>query len=240
MNLNRAIGTVLRSNPLTAGLVPLIRARRRREHDERLYRKYREFTMIPRAQFLDNLDLCRRYGGREGAVVECGVWRGGMVAAMAEVLGPERRYYLFDSFEGLPAADPAKDGERAIQYQADTTGPSYHDNCRADMAWAERAMALAGARQAELVRGWYRDTLPAFRTATPIAVFRLDADWYDSTLECLDALYPSVVAHGLILIDDYFTWDGCTKAVHHYLAKHVLPDRIRDSANGVAYIVKGS
>lgn len=32
-----------------------------------------------------------------GLVVECGVWRGGMSAAVAESLGPERTYWLLDS-----------------------------------------------------------------------------------------------------------------------------------------------
>ncbi len=40
----------------------------------------------------------------KGCVVECGVWRGGMSAGMAEVLGPDREYFLFDRFEGLPPA----------------------------------------------------------------------------------------------------------------------------------------
>jgi hypothetical protein len=58
----------------------------------------------------------------KGAVVECGTWKGGMSAALVEIGGPNRDYYFFDSFEGLP---PAKeiDGEGAIAYQADTTSP---------------------------------------------------------------------------------------------------------------------
>jgi O-methyltransferase len=240
MNPKRVIGTALTSNRLTAWLVPLIQDWRRTQRDHLLYRKYRDFTMVPRESFIDNLGLCRIYGRGEGAIVECGVWRGGMIAAIAEVLGPERHYYLFDSFDGLPPANPEKDGKRAVRYQADPTGLNYHDNCRAEMAWAERAMGLAGAAWVKFVRGWYKNTLPTFSGAIPIAVLRLDADWYDSTMECLAALYPSVVSRGVVLIDDYFAWDGCAKAVHDYLAKHGLPDRIRQSPSGVAYIIKGS
>lgn len=36
--------------------------------------------------------------------MECGVWRGGMIASISEILGNNREYYLFDSFEGLPQA----------------------------------------------------------------------------------------------------------------------------------------
>lgn len=99
--------------------------------------------MVPPPLFADNLALCAEYGVQPGLVVECGIWRGGMTAAMAELLGPNRVYYLFDSFEGLPPADPEKDGQRGVTYQADRTGPGYLDNCRAEMRFAEAAMRRA-------------------------------------------------------------------------------------------------
>ena len=172
-----------------------------------------------------------------GAIVECGVWRGGMCAALAGLLGPERAYYLLDSFEGLPLADAAKDGDRALAWQGDVASPSYHDNCRAEMAWADQAMARTGAPRYTLVKGWFADTLPRFDPG-PIALLRLDADWYESTLECLTALYPRVARDGLILIDDYDTWDGCTRAVHDYLSRHSLAERIRQMPSGTTYIAK--
>jgi hypothetical protein len=45
----------------------------------------------------------------EGAVVECGVWRGGSTMAAAKTLlelnDTERELYLFDTFEGMPTPD---------------------------------------------------------------------------------------------------------------------------------------
>jgi hypothetical protein len=55
--------------------------------------------MIPKPTFVENLKLCKRFRHVKGCIIECGVWRGGMSAAMAEVLGNNRNYYLFDSFE---------------------------------------------------------------------------------------------------------------------------------------------
>jgi O-methyltransferase len=197
--------------------------------------------MIPWWAWYDNLALCDQHARRPGCLVECGVWRGGMSAAMAELLGPGRRSYLFDSFEGLPPADPEKDGQRAIAYQADPGGAFYHDNCRAEQAFASQAMALAGVPDANLVAGWFKDTLPGFMPPEPIRVLRLDGDWYDSTRICLEALYPHVAPGGLILIDDYFAWDGCARAVHEYLAEQKgHQERVRQTRRGVAYIIKGT
>jgi hypothetical protein len=39
-------------------------------------RKYREYTMIARGKFADNLLLVSRVYDLPGCVVECGVWRG--------------------------------------------------------------------------------------------------------------------------------------------------------------------
>ena len=37
---------------------------------------------------------------------------------------------------------------------------------------------------------------------------------------CLAALLPRVMTGGVVIIDDYGTWDGCTRAVHDYLSAH--------------------
>src|SRR5262245_20641872 len=55
-----------------------------------LYRKYADYTMIPEGIFVQNLELAARVRKLPGTVVECGVWRGGMIAAIAELLGAER------------------------------------------------------------------------------------------------------------------------------------------------------
>ena len=157
---------------------------------------------------------------------------------MAEVIGGGRRYYLFDSFEGLPAADEI-DGKSARDWQADTASPVYFDNCRADEADARDAMLLSGATDFEIVKGWFSETLPGAVFPGPIAVLRLDGDWYESTAECLRSLFPKVAAGGLILLDDYYLWDGFSRAVHDYLSENKRAERIgqwKDS--NVNYIIK--
>ncbi|HYW09483.1 MAG TPA: TylF/MycF/NovP-related O-methyltransferase, partial [Longimicrobium sp.] len=203
----------------------------------RAYRRFRNDTMVTPGFYLRNLALVERYRNVAGAVVECGVWKGGMIAGMASVLGPDREYYLFDSFEGLPPAQ-AIDGESALRWQASTDSPWYFDNCAADIRFAEDAMRRAGARDVHLIRGLFDQTLPGFVPRSPIAILRLDGDWYASTMTCLTHLYPHVARGGLIIIDDYHTWDGCARAVHDYLSRHSTPDRISQYGDEICYIVK--
>jgi len=182
-----------------------------------IYKKYANYTMIPEWLYTSNLRVAEGLKSIAGSVVECGVWRGGMSAGMAEVLGPARDYYLFDSFEGLP---PAKeiDGVSAMAWQADIESPGYHDNCTAEIFFSQRAMALSGASKFHLIKGWFDETLKKVDIVEPIAILRLDGDWYDSTMCCLMALAPKIAPEGIIMIDDYYTWDGCSRAVHDYLS----------------------
>lgn len=202
-----------------------------------LYNKYKEFTMIPKDVFIGNLELISKYKNIEGSVLECGVWKGGMVAAVSEILGKERNYYLFDSFEGLPDAKDI-DGEAALNWQSDKKSDWYFDNCKSNIEDAEAAMKLADTSNYKIYKGWFNETFPKFKINEQIAVLRLDADWYDSTLLCMEYFFPKVAKDGLIIIDDYYVWDGCSKAIHDYLSKHNLSERISQSNKGICYIVK--
>ena len=200
-----------------------------------LHKKYNRYTMVPKERFTAELNLVGRITV-PGLIVECGVWRGGMSAAIADTL-PGRSHYLFDSFEGLPPAKPI-DGPAAAAWQADTTGPYYFDNCRAEASFAEQAMQKSAAGEFHLVAGWFHDTLPSFACPQPIAVLRLDADWYDSMKTCLDALMPHLARGGIVLIDDYATWDGCSRAVHDYLSETSSTLRIQRGPAGITYLLK--
>ena len=213
-----------------------LRAQRRYDALAGIYDNYAAFTMIPRADYILNLQLAEKVESVPGAVVECGVWRGGMIAGMAELLGPSREYVLCDSFQGLPPAEPALDGRAAVEWQANTDDPEYYDNCSAPEEAARAAMALAPAHRVRFVAGWFDVTLADVRPDGGIALLRLDADWYESTKTCLQQLYDRVVPGGLIVIDDYHTWDGCTRAVHDFLAARRLNARISQWANSVCYI----
>lgn len=204
--------------------------------DELVYNKFKTHTMVPKEWYLTNLKIAQSIIGLPGSIVECGVWRGGMMAGIATILGPERDYYLFDSFEGLPQAEDI-DGPAAKAWQEDKHGPSYYDNCKAEQFHAEEAMKIAGVRNATFERGWFSETLPNYHIDSPIALLRLDGDWYESTTTCLDNLFHQVVSGGVVVIDDYYTWDGCSRAVHDFLSRKKLPDRI-ESKNGVCFIRK--
>jgi O-methyltransferase len=204
----------------------------------RIYRRFSGHSMIPGQQYVENILLAERVIHLPGAIVECGTWRGGMIGGIATAIGSDRDYVLFDSFEGLPAAQEI-DGEAATRWQADRESPRYLDNCRAEAGWAQGAMKMAGVDRPEIVPGWFQDTVPQWAAdGRRIALLRLDGDWYESTMVCLEHLFGLVVPGGLVVIDDYGVWEGCTKAVHQYLADQGRGEPIRRTRSGVTSIVK--
>jgi len=208
-----------------------------------VYHRYRSRTMVKKLTYIENLALSSlaltNDALRGGAIVECGTWRGGMSAGLIEVGGPRRRYCFFDSFEGLPPAEEI-DGEKAQRWQANKTSPGYYDNCRASLEEFEQTIALTGCpgNMIEVQKGFFNDTLPRFN-APQIAVLRLDTDWYSSTMICLQKFWDHVLPGGIILVDDYYDWDGCSRAVHDFLSERKATERIRQGGLArVAFIRK--
>lgn len=211
-----------------------------RERYAELFGRYAAYTLIPERIFCDNLALIdERLRQLDGAIVECGTWKGGMAAAMMQLGGPARAYHFYDSFAGLPPAQTS-DGEDALAWQAATDDPHYHDNLKADADAFRALVAEVGfpAGQVQVHEGWFSDTVPRY-DGPPIAVLRLDGDWYESTMTCLEALYPQVQLDGVVILDDYDTWDGCSRAVHDYLSRTQSTARIRRTgSSSVAFIHK--
>lgn len=69
----------------------------------------------------------------------------------------------------------------------------------------------------QLMPGWFSETLPIMKQdITKIALLRLDADFYQSTLDVLTNLYPKLSKNGICIIDDYGGFTECKKAVDEY------------------------
>lgn len=190
--------------------------------------------------------------GIPGALVECGVWRGGSALAMALTLMQrgvrDRDLYLYDTFEGMTepgAQDVSKSGEKAHDHwQARQRADGTNDWCFASMDDVRRTMALSGypAERIHLIRGPVQETLPA-QAPEALALLRLDTDWYDSTRHELVHLYPRLNAGGVLIIDDYGEWRGAQQAVDEYLQQQgqcLLLHRIDHTARIALKPVRGA
>ncbi len=161
----------------------------------------------------------------EGSIVECGVWRGGSMMAIAATLKKigsiDRELYLFDTFEGMTQPDDVDknwNGVSATELMSMQDKETSNIWAIADYDDVVKNMKSTGypERKLHFVKGKIEDTLPQEAPDT-IALLRLDTDWYESTRHELVTLFPRVVTGGVIIIDDYGYWQGCKKAVDEYI-----------------------
>lgn len=227
------VGLIRRgARALKNSLDKLIAEERMRE----IYRNFSDLTMLPEDIYIDNLRLIEPFVSSLGCVVECGVWKGGMMGGMASLLGPSRHYALFDSFQGLPEAKPV-DGDSALEWQNKTGAPDYFDNCSANKSFAVESMKRAGCKDVSFHEGWFNETLQNYKAPQSIDVLRLDGDWYESTMTCLTSLFDQVNPGGIIILDDYHVWDGCSRALHDFLSQRSATERIMNLGK-VCYLFK--
>ena len=181
-----------------------------------------------------------------GDFVECGVAQGGCSALMAMVAKTDpsrRRMWLFDSFQGIP--DPtAEDFDEEKAVTGEHIRPLVRGSCLGTKSKVESVLFSKFGLSRDsvcLVEGWFQDTLPVYRDRIgPIAVLRLDGDWYESTLCCLHNLYDHVSPGGYIIVDDYGSCFGCKKAVHEFLDSQGIKVRlIPDGRGGVLFSKPG-
>jgi hypothetical protein len=166
--------------------------------------------------------------GVPGDYVECGVWRGGssMLAALtfAEAAEPDRRLWLYDTFEGM--TEPTE-RDRAFDSATPISDDwsSYRTETGSSLAYASLGEVKANMQQAgippdrlEYVAGRVEETIPA-RAPEQIALLRLDTDWYESTRHELEQLYPRLSPGGVLIVDDYGHWAGAREAVDEFFAR---------------------
>lgn len=176
--------------------------------------------------------------GIPGDFVECGVYAGSQAAIMARALldhhaanvNPPfmrtlmRRVHLFDSFEGIPEPS-SRDEEYIAAGHKKGTAACTLEGVKSNMkqwgipdellvyhvGWFEDSVAVDGN-----LHKWLRDEDASQPVIRKIAVLRLDADLYDSTMTCMEHLYPLLSPGGFLIVDDYGL-TGARQAVNDYM-----------------------
>lgn len=165
----------------------------------------------------------------EGDFVECGVWRGGSMMAVAHTLkqlgDTTRKLCLYDTFAGMSTPtdkDVRFDGMTA-QRLIETVYKNAGAWRRAGKGEVTRNLLTTGYPESNLllVEGKVEETIPRTLPAQ-ICLLRLDTDWYESTRHELNYLYPKLVKNGVLIIDDYGHWLGSKQATDEYFEQRTL------------------
>jgi O-methyltransferase len=160
-----------------------------------------------------------------GDIVECGVWKGGSMMAVAHTLlsleDRTRDLYLFDTFDGMTEPgknDIAVTGETAAELLGKGDKEKSEVWCYAAIDQVRSAIHDTGypTDRTFLIKGRVEDTVPS-QAPQEISILRLDTDWYESTRHEMIHLFPRIAIGGVLIIDDYGWWEGARQAIDEYI-----------------------
>jgi O-methyltransferase len=201
-----------------------------RKEEADLIRDVRPWTMTSAERIYALIQAVRFVSANAiaGAIVECGVWKGGSMMAAAKTLlrleDTTRDLYLFDTFEGMSepsGKDVDYSGKEASEVLLEDAG---YKCAGAPLEDVKKVLYATGYPKEKLhfVAGKVEETLPA-GAPEAISLLRLDTDWYASTKHELVHLFPRLARGGVIIIDDYGHWRGSQQACDEYFAEKSIP-----------------
>jgi O-methyltransferase len=144
-------------------------------------------TLLDVARLANLWNLSRMTG--PGAVLEVGTFRGGGALHLSNA-SPDRKLFVFDSFEGFPKLTAGLDDIFGKNWFKDTT----EDHVR--------QLFDPLGRDVTVVKGFFPASA-AHLDLGRIAFCHLDVDIYESTKESLAFLVSRLAPRSLILVDDY-------------------------------------
>ncbi len=255
MNMKRMIGKLLRPLLNSFG----IQATRYRKYPEGfsanqidIWEAVKPYTMTSPERVGVLVDAVRHLVRNkvEGAMVECGVWKGGSSMAVAltlKELGVEDRdIYLYDTFSGM-SAPTEQDvspfwGNASDIFKKKKTSADASDWCCSSLNEVRGNLSTTRypAEKLHFVEGKVEDTTPS-TVPEKIALLRLDTDWYASTKHEMEHLFPRLAENGVLIIDDYGCWEGARKAVDEYVKEnHVCLFLVRIDSSAYVAVKRGS
>ena len=164
----------------------------------------------------------------ESATAELGVYRGDF-AMLINRYFPDRKLYLFDTFEGFDTKDSeVEKSEKFSDASQDFSETS-----------AELVLARMEHRENCIIRkGWFPDTAEGIDDK--FCFVSLDADLYQPILAGLEFFYPRLSHGGAIMIHDFQNdgFKGVRKAVREFCDKNNTGYVLLPDTGGSAVIVK--
>ena len=190
--------------------------------------KVKPFTMTSELRILSLLNSVEYIIDQDipGDFVECGVWAGGSVMAIAlklkELGVNDRRIWLYDTFQGMTEPElvdkkittntTAKEMLLAV---SKNTGKTIWAISGIDEVKRNLQSTGYNMNNFKFVEGPVEETL-LHQNPLQISLLRLDTDWYRSTKIELEVLWKKITVSGVLIIDDYGHWSGAKKAVDEF------------------------
>ena len=186
--------------------------------DQEIVARAEPYSMTGPVRLAATVTAVRETEHLAGDIVECGVWRGGNIIAAMLASERARRFWLFDTFDGMtePGEHDWRKGKHATEKKGYRRGRQQWCRAERDEVEANVRQYQRADQEVRYVVGPVEHTLLQQPLPDRIVVLRLDTDFYKSTRVELEVLWPRLVPGGVLIVDDYYSWDGCRRACDEY------------------------
>jgi len=171
------------------------------------------------SKILAHYELFKMVQNIPGEIIECGIFKGASFARFAmfrDLFGNpySKKLIGFDIFGKFPKTKFVDDHKRRKKFIEEAGALSI------SKPQLMKVLKHKGIDKfVELVKGDITKTVPAYLKSNPhlkISLLNLDTDIYEPAVTILEHLYPRITKGGILIIDDYGTFPGETKAVDDY------------------------
>lgn len=178
-----------------------------------------------RARFYNLIHLLESVGEIDGAVVECGCWKGLSSYLMCQFLRDKNSafngndFYIFDSFEGLSNPNEEDKITTILIDAAGNRQNTFFKKAGAYEASLEHVKKVLNEfPNIQYHKGWLPQSLDSLVVPKVIKFLHVDLDLYEPILGTLQKLFPQMVSGGVIVCDDYGSlfWPGAKKAIEEF------------------------
>lgn len=199
--------------------------------EERIICRFVDLNTRARRDCLEKIAMILEDKEVSGAVAELGVYRGDFAKVINTVF-PERKFYLFDTFEGFPEEDMNYETENNLLLN--TVGKLSNTSVEYVMG------RMPHPERCVIRKGYFPETAAGLEDER-YAFVNIDVDLYKPILAGLEYFWPRMAENGYIFVHDYFSFSyaGTKKAIEEFSERfHVGFTPIGDTLS-VAFVKKG-
>jgi asparagine synthase (glutamine-hydrolysing) len=220
------------------------------EEDKKLISEIRDrrFTYLSPNKLSMIASSCRRLRAAnvQGLFLEAGCALGGSSILISKLKDQDQPFHVFDVFGMIPPPSSEDGADVHERYDRIKSGGSegiggdtyygYEDNLFDKVRNNFMRFGLTPEDNSiEMVQGLVQDTM---NINSPVAFAHVDVDWYEPVMHCLKQVVPNLASGGSIILDDYYDWSGCRKAVDEYFRTNSRDEFVRDSRAGSMCITR--